>query len=56
MNLTNTHFLGLTRELEGEWEFDEPVKMCFFDLEKAYDVSLKVTCGGCFRSMGNMTF
>ena len=27
----------LARELEGAWEFAQPVHMCFVDLEKAYD-------------------
>ncbi|KAK3528229.1 hypothetical protein QTP86_027680, partial [Hemibagrus guttatus] len=27
----------LHRVLEGSWEFDQPVHMCFVDLEKAFD-------------------
>ena len=27
----------LTRVLEGAWEFDKPVHMCFVELEKVFD-------------------
>ena len=45
----------LCRILEGAWEVAQPVHMCFVDLEKAFDVSLRESCGGFSGSMGYRT-
>lgn len=39
-------FYTLHRVLDGTWEVNKPVNMCFVDLEKAFDCVLQVILWG----------